>query len=449
MQIWICNHIFLQRDLGKLAFWIFSWTDLPCIRFLLMLHLPALLLAVSPGIFGQIQPSFAGGSKVGRFGVAQAISNSVSPSPVGQATNSSGTATVFVTNHGGSVISNVEITPIFYNASVNYQSDLVSFYNFLPTSSYMSVFAQYSTSSQTIGTGRYVTSYTETRATKSLLNDTADIQPYLRALVQSGTLSPNANSYYPLHTAPGITIKQTGVGTSCVDFCGYHGAVYIADLSASTSWLNYAVIPDHGGPCQYVCGTGNVLQNLCSVASHELSEAITDPQLRTWYNAATNEIGDICNSIQGSLVDSHGYKWTVQKNWSNSDKACVLSSNAKPTTTSAVSTPSPSPTILTYYQGPVLANVEVTTIFWGPSSNQARIEQYYEFITNSGWMDIMSEYSAKGKIIGRGTWKASLVRNSTGSTFDDVKDIQPYLSHILWLANLRDDVCLSERDRYF
>jgi len=30
------------------------------------------------------------------------------------------------------------------------------------------------------------------------------------------------------------------------------------------------------------------------VATHELTEAITDPLLNAWYDAALNEIGDLC-----------------------------------------------------------------------------------------------------------------------------------------------------------
>ena len=35
-------------------------------------------------------------------------------------------------------------------------------------------------------------------------------------------------------------------------------------------------------------------------ASHELTEAITDPQLNAWFDASGNEIGDLCAYIYGS-----------------------------------------------------------------------------------------------------------------------------------------------------
>jgi hypothetical protein len=58
---------------------------------------------------------------------------------------------------------------------------------------------------------------------------------------------------------------------------------------------------------------------LTSTASHELSEAITDPiPGQGWYDDANGEIGDICAWKTKKL---NGY--TVQMEWSNSAEACV------------------------------------------------------------------------------------------------------------------------------
>ena len=55
----------------------------------------------------------------------------------------------------------------------------------------------------------------------------------------------------------------------------------------------------------------NNFQGQTEVSTHELSEAVTDPNLNAWYNGI-NEIGDIVN-FQYTTFD--GY--TVQKEWSN------------------------------------------------------------------------------------------------------------------------------------
>ncbi|KAJ3330829.1 hypothetical protein HDU76_004747 [Blyttiomyces sp. JEL0837] len=96
----------------------------------------------------------------------------------------------------------------------------------------------------------------------------------------------------------------------------------------------YGVIPDQGGSCAGGCGSNsNPFNNLCSVASHELVEATTDPAIgvvtgaigspAAWYDSADGnaggEIGDICNGQQGTV---NGY--TVQKEWSNKAGACVV-----------------------------------------------------------------------------------------------------------------------------
>jgi hypothetical protein len=69
-----------------------------------------------------------------------------------------------------------------------------------------------------------------------------------------------------------------------------------------------------------------------SVASHELVEAVTDPDVGlakalaaplAWYDANNGEIGDICAGHEGKL-HAGGAIWTVQKQWSNKAHACVL-----------------------------------------------------------------------------------------------------------------------------
>ena len=70
-----------------------------------------------------------------------------------------------------------------------------------------------------------------------------------------------------------------------------------------------------------------------SVSSHELVEAVTDPQVGIatslsyplgWYDATNGEIGDICNQQHGT-INSGGQTFTVQLEWSNSEGACSTS----------------------------------------------------------------------------------------------------------------------------
>jgi hypothetical protein len=157
----------------------------------------------------------------------------------------------------------------------------------------------------------------------------------LISLIKQGIITPNANSYYAIHFAPGIDITQNGQA-SCQVFCAYHGTVDISSLSVGTQYLYYGVIPDQGGSCAGGCGISpNFFDNLCSVASHELVEAVTDAGVGAatgdtlsaplaWYNAQSGEIGDLCNGQSGKIVGGDGKTYVVQKEWSNAAGACVI-----------------------------------------------------------------------------------------------------------------------------
>ncbi|KAI9363867.1 hypothetical protein DFJ73DRAFT_809864 [Zopfochytrium polystomum] len=214
-----------------------------------------------------------------------------------------------------------------------YASDLEGFYAGVTNSALYDMLGQYYTSTQNIGRGSFLKTITLTGLPSSSSLDDSDIQTYLRGLVSKGTIKPNANSYYPIHFASGYSITQGGQG-SCQAFCAYHGTIDISDIS-STQYLYYGVMPDQGGACAGGCGSASsAFANLCSVSSHELVEATTDPAVGigssvayplAWYNTAQGEIGDICNAQQGTILGGNGKTYTVQKEYSNNAGACVIS----------------------------------------------------------------------------------------------------------------------------
>jgi hypothetical protein len=142
----------------------------------------------------------------------------------------------------------------------------------------------------------------------------------------------NGNTIYMIYFPPGESITLQGFG-SCVagGFCAYHGT--------TSSLLNgknilYGVYPDFQPPsgCSQGCGTSTTFGNYTSVSTHELAEAITDPDAeiappnaapRAWYDQFNGEIGDICNGQQGSYT-ANGTAYTVQLLFSNSANNCVL-----------------------------------------------------------------------------------------------------------------------------
>jgi hypothetical protein len=241
---------------------------------------------------------------------------------------------------GGSVIPNVQVYTIFYG-NVTYKEKINTFYSDVVNSSFMEWLSEYSTQSDTVGRGSFIGSYTYTDKTKSSIDDTSDIKLFLFNLIQSGTIHPNKNTLYTIHLAPKVSVTKQK-SKSCVDFCAYHATLDISQIYKSFPYLYYTVVPDLGGACKGLCGSSlSVFDNTCSIASHELIEAITDPGVGlgniAWYDPINGEISDICNMQQGVLVINSTTKYTVQKQWSNSQNNCIINvESTAPTRTSPI-----------------------------------------------------------------------------------------------------------------
>ncbi|KAJ3067679.1 hypothetical protein HDU98_009115 [Podochytrium sp. JEL0797] len=233
-------------------------------------------------------------------------------------------ATGLLNYYGGPVLSNVIVQPLWYG-NVAYKSNLQSFYAAVTKSAWFNVLNQYSSGTYTVGSGSAKTGITITHATNTSVTNVSDM---LIAMVKSGTIKPTANTYYPIHFGPGITI-----GSSCQDFCAFHSTIDISSLKVvGVQYLYYGVIPDQGGDCVGGCGWDpSPVNNLFMVSSHELAEAVTDPAIGVcswtvpplaWYGSG-DEVGDICNLQQTTTVGRDRKTYVVQKLYSNSANACV------------------------------------------------------------------------------------------------------------------------------
>ena len=144
--------------------------------------------------------------------------------------------------------------------------------------------SEYKTPKQNINKGSFVGQYTinpSTSANGVTIKDTS-IQTELSNQIAAGRLpAPKLDSqgnpvtYYAIYFPPGKKISALG-SKSCVSggFCAYHGTVA---ASKSINEYYYGVHPDFqaGSGCDTGCGSGNIFQNYCIIASHELTEMIT------------------------------------------------------------------------------------------------------------------------------------------------------------------------------
>jgi len=125
---------------------------------------------------------------------------------------------------------------------------------------------------------------------------------------------------------------------SCLDsshcsytyYCAYHS--YIAGAAP----IIYGNEP-FGDPGS--CQTGGTpspnadpaADTASTAASHEITEAVTDPELNAWYTAGGSEIGDLCaynygaNTFDGALANQwwNGHFYELQTEYSNHVLGCV------------------------------------------------------------------------------------------------------------------------------
>jgi len=227
-------------------------------------------------------------------------------------------------NFGGPVLANVNVYAVYWGASVQFQTHINAFYPAILPSKYLDWLTEYNTASQKIGHGTFGGAVVDTTAPSGSTVTDAQIQAEIATLIDAGKLPANsANNLYMMYFAPGVKVTgPNGSGTSCVEFCAYHGTFTKAGKNAY-----YGVVPDLGGACASGCGNGTEQDNVTEVSSHELIEAVTDgavglatvagPPL-AWYDQTNGEIGDIC---AGNAAQVAGF--SVQLEWSNKRNACT------------------------------------------------------------------------------------------------------------------------------
>jgi len=262
-----------------------------------------------------------------------------------------------LTYYGGRVVSRTEVVQVLWGAGsaggsngqylsqvLNTASPSVAtFYQGVLNSSYVDWLSEYTTPSQTIGRGSFVSQVTITPSTSATTISDATIQSELKAQITAGNLpaphqdaAGNNNTYYAIFFPHGKKITL-GTSSSCVTggFVAYHGT--IANVGGHE--IYYGVHPDvqTGSGCEGQGNTGTVFGDVTAVASHELVEMMTDPEVGiatvvgpplAWYDATNGEIGDICNAIPGTTTGSDGLTYSVQTEWSNAQGVCTVGAPA-------------------------------------------------------------------------------------------------------------------------
>jgi len=252
-------------------------------------------------------------------------------------------------HHGGRIIQRPRVAQVLYGPGTYLPeltrpiaSSMASAYREMVTCGVLDWLAEYSTDSppQEIGRGRFLGS-TQIQPAASrggaLITD-ANVQAELAAQIDAGALpAPDNDTMYMVHLPAEKTSMDPTGALSCSSFCAYHGTFRI-----DAQDVVYAVLPDLAdGRCATGCGGSSAFDNQTAVASHELVEMITDPDVGlasvigpplAWYDndhddpltgRPYGEIGDICHGQHSTFIGADGLAYTIQREFSNRAGDCI------------------------------------------------------------------------------------------------------------------------------
>ncbi len=158
----------------------------------------------------------------------------------------------------------------------------------------------------------------------------AQIQSEVSRVMKKKHWKAGFNNIFMLFTSSGEGSCVSGV-CSYSYFCAYHGF-----FGSPSNPVIYSNQPYGDAVNCQKSGTPSpnndpVADAAATAASHELTEAITDPELNAWYTSQGNEIGDLCaykygtNGWDGALANQMwaGNYFELQEEFDNHVSGCV------------------------------------------------------------------------------------------------------------------------------
>jgi len=250
--------------------------------------------------------------------------HSQSPNHIGFAPTQGGTsATTPLLYHNGPLIGTPTIYLIWYgNWNQSNGSDTAAGQDLvrawaagIGNSGYFSINQNNSINGFTItGNATYGGDITDT-GTATRLSD-SDILKIVGRNIGANKLPYNANGVYFVVTSSNI--RKSGF---CTQYCGWHTAGNVTAGHVRYSFVGNANRCLSSCAAQSIGPNGNAgIDGAISVLSHELEEAVTDPDLNAWYDSSGAENADKCawtfGHSQTLLTSGAWYNMTFGgKNW--------------------------------------------------------------------------------------------------------------------------------------
>ena len=230
--------------------------------------------------------------------------------------------------HGGPVMRTTKnVYYIWYgnwsgNSAVTILTDLA---NSIGGSPYFNINTTYTDGAGTAITNSvtYAGSTTDNYSRGTRLSDTA-IRGVVSDAITSGRLPKDTNGIYFVLTSQDVTATSG----FCSRYCGWHTAASISGSDIKYSFVGNAARCLSSCAAQSTGPNGNAgADGMASIISHELEEAVTDPDLNAWYDSSGEENADKCAWTFGTTSTAgNGSKYNmtlgsrnylIQQNWVN------------------------------------------------------------------------------------------------------------------------------------
>ena len=266
-----------------------------------------------------------------------------------------GTWPPHVVNFGGAMVQHPKIVQVDYGggsylpeitASISSPSSMPSFYLQFVSSGVNDWLHEYDTATYKLGRGGFAGRFNISPSHNAATLSDHDIQLELAAQITAGAVPfPDDNTIYMVHFPSGKKVHGPE-GDTCVEnaghgtACGYHGFFWIPTASGLNQDVIYGVLPDlRDDACATKCGIGTAFDRQTFVASHEVTESITDAEAREGQpldypdavidENGNGEISDICQ-VAWSFPGRAGVSYLVTENWSQVAGKCITNRPRSP-----------------------------------------------------------------------------------------------------------------------
>lgn len=299
-----------------------------------------------------------------------------------------------VTYNGGALLTNVEAQAVYLgsqwasNASLQSQASATDqFLSTLVNGPYMDMLTN---AGYDVGRGTATAGAVDNININSVALSDNQIQNDLAAMIAGGQVqAPDANRLYMVYVEPGAVV-QMGSATSQTSFLGYHGA-----FADGNSVIHYAVVPYPGSPNPTPSSQGfsSAFNESTAVSSHELAEAVTDPNVNYgtlgWYDYQNNgEIADLAEGHYATITGSNGAQYTVQDVVNQNDQIISPASTTStpPSTTPPASTTLSAPGLTVTAASSTAANLSWTAV--------SGVQGYRVYQVNGGQSTLLGTVAA-------------------------------------------------------